>query len=158
VTDPVELDELVEHWTLLEDERPLLSGKGGAGLLGTALLLKFSVGHGRFPRGRSELPDEVVRFVADQVKVPASELGLYDWDGRTIERHRAQVRQHLGFRECSVEDAEKLAAWLASEVCEAERDHGRVHEQLLAHCRRGADRAADVGPGRPDHQVGAESG
>jgi hypothetical protein len=87
------------------------------------------------PRGRGELPDDAVRFVADQVKVPASELGLYEWTGRTIERHRAQIRQHLGFRECSVEDADKLAGWLASEVCETEWQHDVVRGQLLARCR-----------------------
>jgi len=158
VAVPVELDELVEHWTLLDDERPLLSGKGGAGLLATAVLLKFYLRHGRFPRGRGELPDEVVGFVADQVDVPAAEIGLYDWEGRTIERHRSQIRQHLGFRECSVEDANKLTAWLAAEVCEVERDHERVREQLLVHCRverieqptsGRVDRIIKSGPTRP---------
>ncbi|MGY4765284.1 DUF4158 domain-containing protein [Kribbella sp. CWNU-51] len=110
----IELDELVEQWTLLDDEQGLVFGKGDAGKLGFVLLLKFYVRHGRFPRGRGELPDDAVRFVADQVKVPASEIGLYEWTGRTIERHRAQIRRHLGFRECSVEDADKLAGWLAA--------------------------------------------
>jgi hypothetical protein len=41
---------------------------------------------------------------------------LYEWSGRTVEFHRSQVRRHLGFRECSVEDADKLASWLAAEV------------------------------------------
>jgi len=27
---PLELDELVEHWTLLDDERELVAGKRGA--------------------------------------------------------------------------------------------------------------------------------
>lgn len=84
------------------------------GKLGFAVLLKFYGQHGRFPRGRAELADQAVRFVADQVGVPASELGLYGWTGRTVERHRSQVREHLGFRECSVEDADRLAVWLAA--------------------------------------------
>jgi len=50
------------------------------------------------PAGRSELPDEVVQFVARQVKVSASELGFYEWSGRTAEYHRNRVREHLGFR------------------------------------------------------------
>jgi hypothetical protein len=42
------------------------------------------------------------------------------------------VRTFLGFRECSVADAEKLTAWPADEVCSRERrtaregGHGRV--------------------------------
>lgn len=94
----IELDELVEQWTLLNDEQGLVFGKGGAGKPGFVLLLKFYIRHGRFPRGRGELPDDALRFVASQVKVLASEIDLYVWSGRTIERHRAQIRQYLGFR------------------------------------------------------------
>ncbi len=71
----MDLDELVEHWTLLEDERELVAGKRGPTRLGFALILKFFTWHGRFPAGRSELPDDAVAFVAKQVKVPASDLG-----------------------------------------------------------------------------------
>ncbi|MFJ8743011.1 hypothetical protein ACIRL2_26945 [Embleya sp. NPDC127516] len=35
-------------------------------------------------------------FVA-QVRVPPSESNSYDWAGRTVEHHRAQIREHLGF-------------------------------------------------------------
>lgn len=89
----------------------------------------------RFPRGRAEFADEVVDYVARQVKVPASELGLYDWTGRTIEYHCAQIRDHLGFRVCGVVDAEKLTQWLMAGVAHAERHPDRVREELLRHCR-----------------------
>ena len=78
----LELDELVEHCTLLQDEAALLRNKSGATRLGFALLLKFFTRMGRFPSGRGELPDEVVEFVARQVGVAASDLGFYDWAGR----------------------------------------------------------------------------
>lgn len=104
----MELDELVEHWTLLDDERELIAGKRGPTRLGFAVLLKFYTRLGRFPRGRSELPAEAVEFVARQVGVAASELRFYEWSGSTVAYHRAQIRGHLGFRECSVADAEKL--------------------------------------------------
>ncbi|MDX3570188.1 hypothetical protein [Streptomyces sp. ID05-47C] len=38
---PSDLDDLVEHWTLLKDEQGLVSGKRGATRLGFAVLLKF---------------------------------------------------------------------------------------------------------------------
>lgn len=56
----LDLDELVEHWTLLDDEQALIAGKRGAPRLGFSLLLKLYGGLGRFLRGRSELPDEAV--------------------------------------------------------------------------------------------------
>ena len=72
---PLGLDELVERWTVLADDQDLIAGKRGPTRLGFALLLKFFTQYGRFPEGRSELPDEAVGFVARQVKVPASDLG-----------------------------------------------------------------------------------
>jgi len=131
----MELDELVEHWTLLVDEQELIAGKRGSTRLGFALLLKFYVRLGRFPRGRSELPDEAVVFVAKQVGVPPGELGFYEWAGSTIGYHRWQIRAYLGFRECSVQDADTLTGWLAVNVCETERRHDQVREELLMRCR-----------------------
>ena len=130
-----ELDELIEHFTLLPDEVELCGDRSGASRLGFALLLKYFTQAGRFPAGRSELADEMVEFVASQVKVPPSELGFYDWAGRTIKRHRAEVRRALGFRECSVEDADKLTDWLTVQVAEAERRPERVRHALLERCR-----------------------
>ena len=132
----VDEDELIEHWTLDGDELGQVAGKRGATRLGFALLLKFFSRMGRFPRGRGELPDEAVAYVARQVGVPASDLGFYEWDGRTVEYHRAQVRKFLGFRECTVADAAKLAAWLAGEVCQSERLPTAVLRGTLAGAAR----------------------
>jgi len=147
----VDLDELVEHWTLLDDERELIAGKRGPTRLGFAVLLKFYARAGRFPRGRAELDDEAVAFVARQVGVPASDLGFYEWTGSTIEYHRAQIRHHLGFRECTADDAVELTGWLADGVCQAERGADRVREQLLARCR--AERIEPPSAGRCDRIV-----
>ena len=155
---PVGMDELVEHWTVLDDEAELVAGKRGPTRLGFALLLKYYTRHGRFPHGRAEFPDEVVGFVARQMKVRAADLGFYEWSGRTIEYHRAQIREHLGFRVCGVADAEKLTAWLAANVAHAERRPDRVREELLKHCWRRAHRAAGPGPGHADGALGPAHG
>ena len=122
----IDEDELIEHWTLIGGELAEVAGKRGPTRLAFALLLKFYDRRGRFPRGRGELPDEAVAYVARQVKVPASDLGLYEWSGRTFEYHRAQIRTFLGFRECTVADAGKLTAWLAEHACHRERHPERV--------------------------------
>jgi len=147
----LDLDELVEYWTLLDDERVLIAGKRGPTRLGFALLLKFYIWAGRFPRGRGELPAEAVDFVARQVGVEPAELGLYEWTGRTIEYHRAQIRSHLGFRECTVADAEQLTQWLATAVCEAERRTELVRDELLVRCR--TERIEPPSAGRIDRIV-----
>lgn len=127
-----EADELVEFWTLLEEDRGLLVGKRGATALGFALLLKSYCRHGRFPRSRSELPEAVVHFTARQVGVDVADLAAYEWSGRTVEYHRAEIREHLGFRVATVADQQRLTSWLASSVAHAERRADRVREELLA--------------------------
>ncbi|WP_067817657.1 DUF4158 domain-containing protein [Actinomadura kijaniata] len=94
-----EPEELIAAWTLLDGDWDLVGNKTGATRLGFGLLLKFFEQEGRFPRHVGELPKAAVDYVAGQVKVDAALLAEYDWSGRSIERHRAQVRQALGFRE-----------------------------------------------------------
>jgi hypothetical protein len=142
---PLGLDELVERWTVLQDDQKLIAGKRGPTRLGFALLLKFFSQYGRFPVGRSELPDEAVEWVARQVKVPASDLGFYEWSGSSPKYHRAQIRRHFGFRECSVADQEKLTDWLAAHVANAERDRDKVRAELFRRCR-----AERIEPPAPD--------
>jgi hypothetical protein len=117
----IDEDELIEHFTLYPEEHELLGDKSGVGRLGFGLLLKYLLWKGRFPRGRSDLPEGSVEFVAKQVGVAACEIGFYDWDGRQVKRHRTQIRQATGFGECTVADADKVTVWLVEHVCQTER-------------------------------------
>jgi Domain of unknown function (DUF4158) len=109
-------DELAEQWTLLLGERELLADKTGATRLGFAVLLKFFQCEARFPQSRQEVPLSVVAFLAKQVEVPAACYAEYDWQGRAIKYHRAQIRSFLGFREATLRDAEALTAYLSEHV------------------------------------------
>jgi Domain of unknown function (DUF4158) len=62
-----------------------------------------------------------VEFVAAQVKVAASELGFYEWNGPTIKRHRGEIRRFFGFRKIMVTDEEKLTDWLAGDYAQRVR-------------------------------------
>ncbi|GAA2619948.1 hypothetical protein GCM10010425_12690 [Streptomyces spororaveus] len=108
------MDELVEHWTVLDGELGLVTGKRGGARLGFVSLLKYPTRHGWSPRPRAEFPDEVVEFVARQMKVPTAVFDSCQWSGSRMEYHRAQAREVLGFRMCSVQDAEKLTACLVA--------------------------------------------
>ncbi len=67
--------------------------------------------------------------------MPAGQFAGYDWSGRAIKYHRAQIRKALGFREATVGDEDKLAGWLAEQVCPVELSEDRLREALLARCR-----------------------
>ena len=144
-------DELIDCWTLVGDEAGLVATKRGAAKLGFALLLRFYTERGRFPRGRSEIPDSAVDYVAGQVGVERSEIAFYDLAGRTSKAHRAQIRAVLGFRECSVADADAVAEWLVAEVTQVERVVERVREHALVRCR--VQRIEPPTPGRLDRMV-----
>ncbi|WP_405097542.1 DUF4158 domain-containing protein [Micromonospora sp. NBC_01412] len=139
------LGDLVEHWTLVGAEQDLVAAKHRDTQLGFALLLKFYGRFGRFPRGRAEPHDDVVEFVARQLGVDVGSLGFYEWAGRTIKRHRAEVRAHLGFRECMVADAEKLTDWLAGDYAQKERRFELAKDAVLAELR-----ARSIEPPTPD--------
>src|SRR3954464_13762669 len=103
-----DMEELIEHFTLIEEDKKVLENKVGGTLLGCALLLKCFEYEGRFPSAKYEIPKAVVDYVARQLKVDANLFAQYDWDGRTIKLHRTQIREYLTFREATAEDSEKM--------------------------------------------------
>src|SRR5947209_11548299 len=131
-----ENEELVEHWTLDVEDRALLDNKTGATRLGFAVLLKFFRRENRFPQHKNEVPALVITFLATQVGVDATAYMQYAWQGRTIEYHRAQIREALGFRESSVADGEQMQQWLITEVLPQEHQDERLREQAYAWFRR----------------------
>jgi TnpA family transposase len=147
-----ELEDLIEFWTLDEAEFKLLANKTGSTRLGFALMLKFFEQEARFPR-REDVPKAAVEFVSGQVKVDAALFAEYSWSGRTIEYHRAQIREFHQFREPTVGDEDKLIAWLAGDICTVETTRDRLRSALLARCR--AERIEPPKAGRLERLLGA---
>src|SRR6266852_1947021 len=100
-----DIEELIDHFTLVPPELEMLGNKTGATRLGFALLLKCFQLEGRFPTARHEIPRSVVDYVAHQLKLPSALFSEYDWQGHTIKLHRAQIREELGFREATAADS-----------------------------------------------------
>jgi len=144
-----EPEDLVGAWTLVEGDWHLVGNKTGHTRLGFVLLLKFFELEGRFPRHAGELPPAAVAYVAAQVRVEPALFGDYAWAGRTIEYHRAQIREALGFRPATRADEQALADWLATDVAPFEASDERLREALLARCR--TERLEP--PGRPDRLI-----
>jgi len=132
-------------WTLLPSEAALLANKTGPTRLGFAVLLKFFQYAARFPLSMREVPATAVAYIARQVGVPAEEFLRYDWEGRAVKYHRAQIRAFLGFREPTVQDAEELAVWLCEHVLP--QGHADEHVNAAAY-----ERLRDLGiePPTPD--------
>jgi len=130
-----EPEELIAHWTLVEDDWRLLGNKTGATRLGFALILKYFEIEGRFPGYPEEVPSPAVEFMAELVKVETALFAKYSLTNRTAEYHRAQIREALGFRPATVEDEQRWTAWLATEQCPVEQDRGRLDAAVRQRCR-----------------------
>ena len=129
------LEEFVEHWPIVPGEWPLIEPKHGVTRLGFAVLLQFFQYAGAFPRAPQDVPLPVVDHLAQQVGVPADAWAQYAWDGRTIEYHRAQIRQPCGFREATVADGETLATWLSTHTVPTTRRPDHLKAAMLQRCR-----------------------
>src|SRR5436305_3276522 len=123
-------EELLEHFTLLPDELAGVGNKSGATRLGFAVLLKCLQYEGRFPRTRQEVASDVVRFLAAQVGVDTALFAHYAWEGRTIEVHRAQIREMTKMREFRRADEESLLDWLCAEILPHEQHPERRRERV----------------------------
>src|SRR5713101_2664883 len=136
-------EELLEHFTLLPDELTAVGNKSGPTRLGFAVLLKCLQYEGCFPRSRTEVAPEVVRFLAVQVGVDAALFAQYLWEGRTIEAHRAQIREMSKIREFRRADEEALLDWLCTEIFHHEHHPDRLSDLIRAECRTRAIEAPD---------------
>jgi hypothetical protein len=127
-----ENEELIEHWMLSAWDLAQLGNKTGATRLGFAVLLKFFQRSGRFPAFKNEVPGAVISFVAPQVGVAPEAYLQYDWQGRSLEYHRSEIRKLLDFRESTLADAEQMKQWLITEVLPQEHQDDRLREEVYA--------------------------
>src|SRR4051812_25929295 len=134
-----------DRWALHAADRALLGNKSGATRLGFAVLLKLFQSEGRFPRRPEDVPIAAVEAIAPQVGVTAAAWRGYDWRGRTIEYHRAQIRPALGFREITDADAVALSDWLEDRALDLERWHDRLLAAARERCQ-----ALKLEPPSPD--------
>lgn len=140
-----EMGDVDDRWTLGPAEHALLANKSGITRLGFAVLLKMFQVEGRFPRRIEEVPTAAVEAIARQLGLLAIIWPSYDWNGRTIAYHRAQIRRALGFREATADDAEALSRWLEGQVFAHDRRADRLTMAARERCR-----ALRIEPPSPD--------
>lgn len=123
-----------EEWLILPEEEQLLTNRTPHGRLGIAVLLKFFQVKGRFP-DQGEVGKDILANIAKQIDVPVEAWHDLDWEGRTVKRHRAEIREWCGFREVTLSDLDSFKLWLVEEVISWEHRADRVREVLSLRCR-----------------------
>src|SRR5882672_4900140 len=126
--------EAPKAWTVTPADELLIAAKSRANRFSFALLLLFFRAHGRFPRTQDEIEPATVADVARQLDIGLTSAQTLAGSGRTVERHRADIRTLFGFREASVADGEALTEWLRDHAVAETRDTAllRRHASALA--------------------------
>ncbi len=125
-------EELIETFSMTSEEVTWVSGATPHNVLGKAVLLKVFQHQGRFPEDIREIPDEVVAYIAQQVGMPEIVFSDYQWAGRTAERHRQTIREHLGFHQCTTAEVDDLGRW--GQGVENPRDFSRGMNRTPWNC------------------------
>src|SRR5262249_51019322 len=95
---------------------------------------------------------EVFADVMAQLGIVSTSIPLMVTD-RTAERHRAEIRELLGFREATVADAEALTEWLRDHAVADTRDIYQLTALLEDRCRE-----LQIEPPAPDRAERAVRG
>ena len=122
--------ELEEHWALNSEELRFLKAKTSTNRLALAVLVKFFQIEGRFPEKISELPKQAISYLSKFLKISAESIGNYALLGRTNKRHRARIREFLGYRSSTEEDEQIIREWLSREIITGQESDDEILAKL----------------------------
>lgn len=128
-------EELIENWTLLPTELELVRNKVGGNQIGFALFLKHFQIFTCFPDEKSSIPQIIISYIANQLKIPESSYSDYDWQGRTAKVYRVEIRRLFNFRVATVQDSVKMSDWLIKEVLPHEQKFESLVESVYQRWR-----------------------
>jgi TnpA family transposase len=129
------LPEETFMFQLTTSDCALILAKHHANRLSFAVLLAFFRERGRFPRRTTEIEQAMVHEIIGQLNIEDSADCRLTLSGRSVERHRAEIREYLGFREATVADGEALAEWLHHQTATIGTNADQLTEQLEGRCR-----------------------
>lgn len=109
-------EELIQHFTIQSDEYKFLGLNAPHNQLGKAVLLKYFQYEARFPDTASDVPEAIIRFLAQQLHLSSDVFRGYQWGGSRMREHRQTIRTWLGFRRASLQDQQAIQAWLLNQV------------------------------------------
>ena len=81
-----------------------------------AVMLKFFQIEGRYPNKRDIISQSMLDSVMVQLNCLDVNFDNYDWEGRTTERFRKEIRALLGYKRPTSSDITKLSEWFVESV------------------------------------------
>lgn len=126
-------DELIQNFTLHPDELAFLTSETDHNRLGFSVLFKFFEHEGHFPQASTQVPNDIIRYLAEQLSVQPEVFHRYNWQGRSIRQHRARIRQWFNFRPYLDDDRQPLIDWLISTVLPENQKMEFLIDSVLKH-------------------------
>jgi len=120
---------------LTANDCALILTKHHANRLSFAVLLAFFRERGRFPRRPAEIERALVNEIIADLRLASPADLRSTLSGRSIERHRAEIRELLGFREATVADSEALTEWVQHQTAATGANAEQLTQQLEGRCR-----------------------
>ncbi len=108
--------------------------KSRARRLGFAVQLLFFRANHRFPESAADISESEIAGLAATLGIDVQAGPALFAPGRTMERHRAEIRALFGFREATAADAEALGAWARDHAVARTRDIGALIMELAIQC------------------------
>lgn len=84
--------------------------------LAFALFLKYFQLEGHYPRHIKYIDSRLLNCIANQLNVSASLVDDFDFEGRSTDRFRQEIRNLLGYREATLQDVDKFKLWMIKNV------------------------------------------
>jgi TnpA family transposase len=126
-----ETEELIEHFSISQDEANWLSGRSAGNQIGAAVLLKCFQYLGRFPTSPKEVPDLIISYISRQLIIAEESYANYDWQSRRATYDRSEIRDMLGFRETGKADHDHLSEWLSEHKIMQDNHNSTVLRETL---------------------------
>lgn len=104
-------------YNLSDDELTLARSKStDRNRLIFAVLLKYFQLEGHYPKHIKYIDPLMLNCIANQLFISPSVIKNFDFEGRSTERFRQEIRLLLGYRKATLKDIDQLKIWLIENV------------------------------------------
>src|SRR5579872_1328731 len=92
-------------FNLNDDELTLARKKNSdKNRLGFAVLLKYFQFESRYPKHIKFIDPLMLNTISNQLNISPSMINKFDWEGRSTERFRQEIRECIGYRKVTSND------------------------------------------------------
>ena len=103
-------------FVLDSEELQLVQSKQYKTKLPFAVMMKFFQLENHYPTNEDIISSSMIQSLSNQLGISLRLIEGFDWESRTSERFRQEIREFLSYEKATVNDSERLIAWLIEYV------------------------------------------